>query len=270
MMTSAEPLTAAYDGLVEEYDETWSIHVKEPQQRLTRELCLRPGLRCVDVGCGTGVDTLEMLRITAPGEMVAVDCSSLMLDSAQRRAQKANLSLTTVCKDAATFITESTPASFDVVSLRFCLGYLDWRALLATTSELVRPSGRLGILTILATSAPQAYHAYEEMIRSMGLPKVTRSAPQSLTEIERALEGTGCELESQWLHPFRLMFATGRELARFLSQSGLATHPLLDQLPQEAASMLWNRFAELLELQRTPSGIPLDFELAGVVARMRA
>lgn len=258
---------AAYDDLVEEYDETWSIHVGAPQQRLTRELQLRPGLRCADIGCGTGTETVEMLRATAPGEMVAVDCSALMLRAAQLRAHDAGLSLTLERCDAATFIAEAR--GFDVVSLRFCLGYLDWRALLPRMPQMVKPGGRLGMLTILATSAPQAYEAYEQMIRGMRLPAVQRSAPESLTEIEEALAETGCEFEAQWLHSFRLLFATGQELARFLSRSGLASHPLLDQLPQDALAMLWGRFAEILESQRTPSGIPLDFDLGGFVARVR-
>ena len=258
---------AAYDGLVEAYDESWSVHVQEPQQRLTRELRLRPGLRCADIGCGTGTDTVEMLRAVAPGEMVAVDCSPQMLRCVQRRAWQAGLPLTVECSDASAFIEEAS--GFDVVSLRFCLGYLDWRALLPRMPQMVKPGGRLGMLTILATSAPQAYEAYEEMIRSMRLPAVKRSAPLSLSEIEGPLTDAGCALESQWVHSFRLMFATGRELARFLSQSGLATHPLLSRAPQDAVAMLWGRFAEILESQRTPAGIPLDFEIAGLVARVR-
>lgn len=256
---------AAYDGLVEAYDQSWSIHVKEPQQRLTRALCLRPGLRCADIGCGTGTDTVEMLRAIAPGEMVAVDCSAEMLQRAQRRAHDAGLSLTVECRDAAAFVAES--GGFDVVSLRFCLGYLDWRALLPRMLQMVKPGGRLGMLTILASSAPQAYEAYEEMIRSMRLPAVKRSAPLSLSEIEEALQETDCDFEAQWVHSFRLLFATGRELSQFLSQSGLASHPLLSQAPPNLVAMLWARFAETVESQRTPGGIPLDFEIGGIVAR---
>jgi ubiquinone/menaquinone biosynthesis C-methylase UbiE len=160
-MKTRPELPAAYDSLVDAYDESWSVHVREPQQRLTRDLQLRPGLRCADIGCGTGTDTVEMLRLASPGEMVAVDCSPQMLSCTQLRARKAGLSLTVECRDAATFILES--AGFDVVSL--------------------------------------------------------------------------------------------------------ATHPLLSQAPQHAVQMLWARFAEILESQRTPAGIPLDFDIGGLVAR---
>jgi ubiquinone/menaquinone biosynthesis C-methylase UbiE len=266
-MKAGQQATAmSYDQIANDYDQQWSVHVRVPQQRLTEELRLVPGLRCVDLGCGTGVDTLDMLRLVAPGEVVAVDCSEGMLEVAHERARAARLSLSLQREDATTFLEGAEPQSYDVLSLRFCLGYLDWRTLLPKLPKLLRPGGRVGILTILATSAPQAYEVYDSMIAQLGLPRVTRSAPDSLAIVQKLLRLGGARPESGWTHPFRLYFGTGQQVSSFLQESGIASHPLLAQLSPVAAAALWQRFGELIEAYREPGGIPLDFEVAGLVA----
>lgn len=268
MKSRAEPLAAAYDSIAQAYDQCWSTHVYQPQQRLTRELALARGQRCADLGCGTGIDTLEMLEAVAPGEVVAVDLSSVMLQTVTERARARGLALTTRCQDFAEFIAHEPAGSYDVVTLRFSLGYLDWRTLLPRVSRLLAPGGRLGLLTILATSAQQAYTVYEQMAVDMGLPKIARSAPKTVAEIAEGVRAGGAINESSWVSSFRLNFASGEQLAAFLRESGIASHPLLDQLPPAMATAMWARFAQLAEAQRVATGIPLDFQLGGLTARM--
>src|SRR5262245_53090660 len=156
-------MQAAYDRIASDYDAMWSVHVEQPQNRLTRELRVARGERCADLGCGTGIDTVELLQLAAPGEVVAVDLSPGMLAAAQKRARaRANgHQLTTVCQGAEEFVQQAEPHSFDVITLRFCIGQLDWRNLLPRVPQLLRPGGRIGIVTILASSAPQAYQTYQ-------------------------------------------------------------------------------------------------------------
>jgi len=54
-----------------------------PNARLTADLALGRGDRVADLACGTGVYTLEMARLTDPGEVVAVDYSEGMLAAAR-------------------------------------------------------------------------------------------------------------------------------------------------------------------------------------------
>jgi len=266
MKHRAQPAAAAYDHIASDYDRLWSAHVRDPQQRLTRELALRRGLRCADLGCGTGIDTLEMLEAVAPGEVVAVDLSSVMLRTVTERAQASGRALTTRCQDFAEFIGSEPDASYDVITLRFSLGYLDWRGLLPSLPRLLAPAGRLGLLTILSTSAQQAYSVYEQMIRELGLPSISRSAPKTVAEIAEGLSAGGAIIESSWVSTFRLEFTSGEQLVEFLRESGIASHPAIDQLPAELARMMWGRFAQLAESQRVGSAIPLDFQLGGVIA----
>jgi ubiquinone/menaquinone biosynthesis C-methylase UbiE len=261
---------AAYDRIAEEYDTQWSVHVREPQQRLTRALGLAPGQRCADLACGTGTDTLEMLRLVAPGEVVAVDSSSGMLATTEARARAAGLVLSTRCEGVEEFVARAEPHGFDVVTLRFCLGYLDWKSMLGALPGLLRAGGRVGVLTILATSAPQAYAIYERMAEEFGAPTFARSSSSSTDEIEAGLRAGGAQIEARWLDRFQLWFRNGDEIARFLRESGIATHPMLSQLHPASAASLWKQFALRMEVYRTPRGIPLDFEIGTVIGRRTA
>jgi ubiquinone/menaquinone biosynthesis C-methylase UbiE len=255
----------SYDRIAAQYDDHWSVHVAEPQARLTEQLQLVAGLRCADIGCGTGVDTVDMLKRVSPGEVFAVDPSSAMLAVAAQRARDAGLRLQTRCESAEEFVRGHPEQSFDIITLRFTLGYLDWRKWLPKLARQLRPGGRLGILTILATSAPQAYETYSSMVRDWRLPEVFRSGAPSVAEIAERLAGTTAE--ATWTHSLRLTFATGEQVSQFLRESGIAMHPLLSALPAAMSRALWKKFSDRIEVHREADGIPLDFDLGGVVVR---
>jgi ubiquinone/menaquinone biosynthesis C-methylase UbiE len=266
MEHEAEVMRRAYDRIAADYDGQWSVHVSGPQRRLTHALSIRAGERCADLGCGPGVDTLEMLELATPGEVVAVDVSGAMLEQALRRAHASGLDLTTHCEGADEFIAGAEPSSFDVITLRFCLGYLDWHSALARLPQLLRPGGRLGILTSLSSSAPQAYDTYRAMAAEFGLPAVPMTALDSIDAIDAQLRTGGARIEAAWTHAFRLEFRSGEQMAGWLQACGIATHPLLASLPPDVSRALWASFAERVERFRQDTIVPLDFELAGVIA----
>ena len=259
-------IARVYDRIAEQYDLQWSRHVRRPQLRLTNGLSLQPRMRAADLGCGTGVDTLEMARLCAPGEVVAVDCSQGMLDTLQRRATAETLPITLCLQGAEEFIAASTHAEFDAVTLRFCLGYFDWQTVLARLPRMLRPGGRLGILTILANSAPQAYETYREMIGELGLPDFGLTALDSVDLVTNGLEQAGTHVEDAWVESFRLQFDTGAELAGWLRESGIATAKGMPAASNELLDLVWAYFGQRVEAQRVGDNVPLDFHIAGVIA----
>jgi ubiquinone/menaquinone biosynthesis C-methylase UbiE len=268
-MQNPSPVIARiYDRIAERYDLQWSRHVRRPQQRLTRGLMLQPGMRSADLGCGTGVDTLEMSRLSAPGEVIAVDCSQGMLDTVRRRAEAESLPITTCLQGAEEFIAAAPRASFDAVTLRFCLGYFDWPTVLSRLPSMLCSGGRLGILTILSSSAPQAYETYREMIGDLGLPEFGLTALDSVEQVTQSLEQAGCEVEDAWVESFRLAFDTGAELAEWLRESGIATAKNMPPASNELLDLVWSYFGERVEARRVGTIVPLDFEIAGVIARL--
>jgi len=135
--------------------------VAGPNARLTRDLSLVHGDRVADLACGTGVYTLEMARLTDPGEVVAVDYSEGMLAAARERLEDAGYPVSLVHARAEDFVAHTPPASFDVVSMRFVLAYIDWHEVLPLMGRMLRRGGRVGVLTSMNSSVPQLYTLFD-------------------------------------------------------------------------------------------------------------
>ena len=59
-------------------------------------------------------------------------------------------------------MARAQPASFDVVSLRFALAYIDWDHVFPRIGAMVRPGGRVGVLTNTTASVPQFYKLFDQ------------------------------------------------------------------------------------------------------------
>jgi|LNFM01.1.fsa_nt_gb SAM-dependent methyltransferase len=259
-----------YDDNASRYDDFWTRHVLQPHRRLTEDLALRPGEKVVDLAAGPGV-TLEMLRKTAPAAGVAVDPSRQMLDRGVALAKSEGLELVPVQLTAQAFLLGCEPESFDVLSLRFGLAYVDWENELASLSMPVRRgTGRVALLTNLASSAPQALKTYHAFMDELGREKAWPPVPKSTDQIEALLTRGDLEITHRWVEPVRIWFANGLEASDWLLQSGYIAGEALDAFPKDLLDMLKPIFASKLEADFGEDGrVPFDFDIAGVVARRK-
>jgi ubiquinone/menaquinone biosynthesis C-methylase UbiE len=156
-MDPKEALSAAYDRSAPAYDETaggiylralWSIL---PFANVAPQPCV------LDVGCGTGINLLEMARVLGPcRKLVGVDLSSGMLSVARRKAIAAGVTATFLVGDAEAL--ELPDGAFDLVVCNSAYHWFPDRArAVREWSRVLRPGGQL-LLTTLA--AP----GYEEWI----------------------------------------------------------------------------------------------------------
>lgn len=265
-----------------------------PNARLTADLSLRRGERLADLACGTGLITLEMARLTHPGEVVAVDYSEGMLAAARERLEAAGHAVSLVHARAEDFVSHTPPASFDVVSLRFALAYIDWREVLPLTGRLLRVGGRVGVLSSVTSSVPQLYALFDRYRNSIDpiwrlykhcgknightwrlLRRLREtfaagrfiSVPPSAEQIARRLGAGGLSVTHVWTDRVRLWFDSGRAVVAWARGSGYATHPSLDAMDPREIRFLEDLFAAGMERFRERSGIPLDLVIGGVVAR---
>jgi ubiquinone/menaquinone biosynthesis C-methylase UbiE len=287
---------STYDKVAEGYDDLWSRNVAAPNARLTEALALRRGERLADLACGTGVDTVDMARRVAPGEVVGVDYSEGMLAGARDRAAAEHLNLTLVHAKAEEFIAGAEPESFDVVSMRFALAYLDWPTVLPQMGRMLRPGGRVGVLTSLASSIPQFFDLYREykgsiepvwkmyqhtgrsFAETVKMFRQLRSTfgdgsfvcvPDSTETVSRHLAQGGLETTEAFVERIRLWFGSGMDVVRWMHASGYVTHHSLEVVGPDAVRFLERLFSEGLEDMRQARGIPLDLVVAGVIAERR-
>jgi len=124
-----------------------------PAVRLLRRwerdrLALAPGGRLLDVGCGIGDVAVALARDVVPGgDVVAIDASTVMLDSARQRAAAANGSTPVRFRVGDAFDLGEPDSSFTAVRSERVLQWLDRPD--RAVAEMVRvlaPGGRICLI----------------------------------------------------------------------------------------------------------------------------
>ncbi|NMO21635.1 class I SAM-dependent methyltransferase [Pyxidicoccus fallax] len=110
-------------------------------ERLVREGLLRPGVRAVDLGTGTGTVARGLAR--HGGTVKALDVSAPMLEAARRLATEAGLRIDFQQAPAET--TGLPSGAFDLVVAGQCWHWFDRPAAAREAARLLAPGGRLVI-----------------------------------------------------------------------------------------------------------------------------
>ena len=290
----SEYAQVAYDRVAGDYDDLWTPQTQTLNARLTRELRLERGEDLADLACGTGVYTVEMGGVVRPGRVVGVDWSEGMLAEARDRAHARGLDFEWVHAKAEDFVGSAPAGSFDVVSLRFCMAYVDWRHVLPRLGRLLRPGGRVGLLNSLSVSLPQLAQLYNKFRKSpepawklfkhtrLSVPETWRiyrrlreafgeptfvKVPESTDEIAGLLARGGLAAEHAWTETTRMWFSSGAGAVDWMIDSGCSTDGELERLDERAKEFLILLFSAGMESFRERRGVPLDIVAGGVIAR---
>ena len=257
-----------YDKVASTYDDLWTKHVQDPNDKITRAMKLASGERLADLACGTGVYTVDMARLVAPGEVVGVDYSEGMLAAAKERFAAENLPITLVHAKAEDFIENAADESYDAVSVRFVLAYVDWADVLPRFGRILKPGGRLAILTSLSNALPQLWQVWAKLTGGWPGFELKAPVPDSNEQIADLLARGGlAKVEDTWQYDIRLWFDSGAQSVAWLKESGYGTHPALQNLDADAIAALMQLVAAEMESFRQPQGVPLDITTAGIVVR---
>ena len=108
----------------EKWDRFFDEQMAFLNHRLVADARVRPGMRVLDLGSGTGYPALLAAQtVRTNGQVIGVDLAAQMLDAARRKATSLKLSnLTFQTGDVTSLPFEQ--ASFDAVTTRFCLMFL--------------------------------------------------------------------------------------------------------------------------------------------------
>lgn len=163
---------------------------------LLDRLGLRPGMRCLDAGCGGGDVTLELAnRVVPGGHVMGVDLDETKLDLARVEADRCGFD--NVTYQYADVTNGSLPSGFDLVYTRFVLTHLPQpEAAARRLVDSLLPGGICAAEDIDVSGAfcypeSKAYSAaldlYSATARDRGVdPDIGRRLPQLLAE-------AGCE-----------------------------------------------------------------------------
>ena len=127
-------------------EHRWRLAYRSPARLLAR-LGLFAGMTVADLGCGTGLLTLEMARQVGAGGVVhAVDIQAPMLAHAARRIAAESLDARLRLHHAGLHELPLPDASLDAAALVAVLGETPARELaLCEVQRVLKPGGRLAI-----------------------------------------------------------------------------------------------------------------------------
>ncbi|KAL2065403.1 hypothetical protein VTL71DRAFT_3073 [Oculimacula yallundae] len=110
-------------------------------------MTLSPGLKVLDLACGTGGISIPAARAVAPsGSVIAVDISPVSLSIARSKAEKGNLPVTFLEHDMEnlTVLAGIEDGKFDVITCASAMVFLeDPAACVQRWASLLKPGGKL-------------------------------------------------------------------------------------------------------------------------------
>jgi SAM-dependent methyltransferase len=115
----------------------------------------------LDLGCGPGLQTLDLARYTK-GKVLAIDTHQPFLDQLQKRAQAAALSARITTANESMFALPFPEKSFDLIWSEGAIYIIGFEAGLRAWKPLLRPGGYLGVTEIswLQPDPPEEIRAY--------------------------------------------------------------------------------------------------------------
>jgi len=156
----ADKLAKLYDA---EILPLWSVRFGK---LLLRELTLPPKAMVLDVGCGTGYPSLEILRkMDEQGRIIAIDPSSPMLDEARTKAGALSGKRIFFRSESA---VPKLPFTDDVYDLVVCNASLqefdDPESPIRDFARVCKPSGRVMVTLPLAGTYGEFFDIFREVL----------------------------------------------------------------------------------------------------------
>lgn len=217
-------LESSYDwnnpDLVSAYDELplWSAMFG---QVLLKLVTLRPNVRVLDVGCGTGFPLLELAERLGPSALAyGIDPWTAAVDRARQKRSIRNVqNVRLVSGDAAAMPFEGS--QFDLITSNLGINNFESpQAALAECRRVAKPGAQIVMTTNLKGHMQEFYEVFAGTLREMGKAELLGNLQTHVdhrTTVEAAcglLEGAGFGISQVHQETFTMRFLDGSALLR--------------------------------------------------------
>ncbi len=100
--------------------------------------------RILDVGCGSGIPTMELAKLSG-GEIIGLDIDERLLDVLAGKIKKAGLSDRVKVMKRSIFTMDFPPASFDIIWAEGSISVVGFERGLREWRQFLKPNGFLAV-----------------------------------------------------------------------------------------------------------------------------
>ena len=188
MLYPKRRVEGAFDSFAEEYDNVAGKSMTFFAGLLIRDLQIPENPRVLDVGCGTGVSTFQLMReVQGRGMFYGLDISQKMLDLARRRAADLGYANVEFKKGDAEQL-DFPESSFDlVISNQAFFFFSDKQKALNEMLRVLRPTGQVALLFFAEPSLKEIKEIYVK-VRNRHTKHVTPKISLKLIDLEETNE----------------------------------------------------------------------------------
>ncbi len=251
MNESLEPkrkIEAAYDNFAKKYELTVGSAMSSYATLLFRDLQISEEPVVLDIGCGTGIATFELIKKAhGKGRFYGIDLSEKMVDIAKSRAKESGQANVEFSKGEAEK-PDFPESSFDIIVSNQVFHWVqNKKGLVEAMFRLLKPDGKGALIFQGGPSFDELFKAYDRVSQRHPEHKLfERPRSLSLEETEGLFEEAGFKIN----RIFAIHEITYINPSLFWTNNDLTTSPWKIGLSLEIAKQVQREVAwELLKIK---------------------
>ncbi len=132
----------SYDRISDNYDETWTGHMRDLTESLINKLNPKQDDICIDLTCGTGFAS-NLIAEKTQNTVVGVDSSEGMLTQARKNYDH---NCNFIQADILEYLKKQDSSSVDIIACCWGLGYSKPFTVLRQIKRVLKPGGKVAII----------------------------------------------------------------------------------------------------------------------------
>jgi ubiquinone/menaquinone biosynthesis C-methylase UbiE len=235
-------------------------------ENVLKELDLKPGMRCVDLGCGTGHGTEIMDRLVRPqGSVIGYDISECMLGIARKKLGHDSVAKF-IKKDMLDALRDHQSDSIDLITSFWALGYSKPESVLKEINRVLVKGGYAALLVNIQTSLYELQKlVLKILIRHPFILKYIPpiNFPPNHKEFRRMVKHSGLKIDSLSENSCMQSFDTGASIVSWMKTAGPCAG-FRGALREDRQEYVFNKIQEAVDRD---GGINLTFRFIRFIGK---